>query len=646
MKKLLPILALVQILVTMPCHSQVSTNDPSLSEQWYLSKIRAQDAWTIASDPTTIQSDNIVIAVLDDGFDLDHPDINFWVNEDEIPNNGVDDDNNGYVDDVNGWDALDGDATIPSADHGTRVAGIIGAKANNGTGIAGLCWGVQILPIRVATSTPSSVVAGYRYALALKEKYFSTNGLSGAYVVATNLSQSLYMATPSEYPDWCAVYDELGPAGILNVCGPENRKDEIGGSGSNAMDDLPALCSSEYLIVVTATTPTDNLWEENNIVGAPWSQTYVDLAAPGENIYSTSEGDDYNYAPGTSFAAPLMAGTIALMYSAACDDWINGSKVDPAQIAREIKNKILNNSDPVGSLFLYVRKGRLNAYRALLAISEQRMLDRTLTGTLQQSRDVLAIQNIIVEDFTHTSENDLACLAGGSIILEPGVFLHPQGQGSAMFEISPTFFDCAIPYTPVSVTLATPSSAACDGMVFCNAAAYGGLAPYTFRWESRLTTSSTWTVHPQTSYLLVLNAYYDGDFYVRVRATDGNGTEAWSNTNLVACIDGYALQDGIDATIHGTNQTVSDGAESETLALFPNPVNEEFRLNYRGERTPVRVTVHDEQGRLVVAFPLASDGYTGQVEFRVPTTELAAGGYLLSVEFDGPSVWKRFVKLP
>ncbi len=121
-------------------------DDPHYTEQWGLPRIRAPEAW----DLTT--GDDLIIAVIDTGVDLDHPDLvgKLWTNADEIPDNGLDDDGNGYVDDSHGWDFVNDDAE-PQDDywHGTHVAGIAAADTDNGQGVAGVSWGARIMPLKV-----------------------------------------------------------------------------------------------------------------------------------------------------------------------------------------------------------------------------------------------------------------------------------------------------------------------------------------------------------------------------------------------------------------------------------------------------------------------------------------------------------------
>ena len=170
-------------------------NDQYLANQWYLyntgtanllntiesgsaangikpnADIRAPEAWKLRNS-----AKDIIVAVHDSGVYIEHPDLkdNIWVNKGEIPGNGIDDDNNGYIDDVNGWnftfDKKDPRARNPNPDpklsissHGTHVAGIIGAKANNRIGISGVAWDTQMMVINV--DPPRNWLEAHEYAI-------------------------------------------------------------------------------------------------------------------------------------------------------------------------------------------------------------------------------------------------------------------------------------------------------------------------------------------------------------------------------------------------------------------------------------------------------------------------------------------------
>jgi subtilisin family serine protease len=140
--------------------------DPLYADAWALAKIGAPAAWDV-----TTGSGNVVIAVIDSGADATHSDLSgqLWTNPGEIANNGIDDDNNGHVDDINGWNFLGNNADLSdTTGHGTQVAGVLAAAANNSTGGAGLCWGCKLMIVKVTQSggiaNYSDIAAGVLYA--------------------------------------------------------------------------------------------------------------------------------------------------------------------------------------------------------------------------------------------------------------------------------------------------------------------------------------------------------------------------------------------------------------------------------------------------------------------------------------------------
>ena len=119
-------------------------NDPSFPTQVQLNRIAREAAWEV-----TTGSKEVIVAVTDTGFNFDHPDLKnqVWTNPNEIPDNGIDDDENGYIDDVNGWNhAGDNNFPMDKQSHGSHVSGIIGAEGDNEVGMAGMNWKVTIMP--------------------------------------------------------------------------------------------------------------------------------------------------------------------------------------------------------------------------------------------------------------------------------------------------------------------------------------------------------------------------------------------------------------------------------------------------------------------------------------------------------------------
>lgn len=324
--------------------------------------IDATAAWDVTTGGLTTAGDTIVVAVIDGGFDLSQPDLNFWKNYHEIPNNSVDDDNNGYVDDYDGWNGQAGNDNISVASHGTHVAGIVGAKGNNGIGVTGVNWNVKIMPVSYGSSWGSfeaNVVASYAFVMEQRRRYNETNGAEGAFVVATNSSFGVNNGMPSAYPLWCAMYDSLGSVGILSAGATANANYNVDVQG-----DIPTACTSHWLVTVTNTTNTD---AKNSSCG--YGLTTIDLGAPGTNITSTYPSGSYSSISGTSMATPHVAGAIALMYSVPCPDFIDAYKADPAGVALLVKDSLLNAVDPVLSMNgITVTGGRLNLNGAVKAI--------------------------------------------------------------------------------------------------------------------------------------------------------------------------------------------------------------------------------------------------------------------------------------
>jgi subtilisin family serine protease len=341
--------------------------DQYFDEQWNMlnigqtgglvdADVDATDAWDVATGGLTATGDTIVIAVVDDGFDIDHEDLIFWHNREEIPNNGIDDDTNGYVDDYHGWNVYSQSGNITQADHGTHVSGIASSQGNNDRGVAGVNWDTPVMAVQGSSTTEAIVVAAYSYVYVMRKRYNETGGERGAFVVSTNSSFGVNQGQPENYPIWGAMYDSLGAEGILSAAATANANYNI-----DVIGDIPTAFDSEHLISVTNTNDLDI-----KATGAGYGLETIDLGAPGTAVYSTRQNNSYGTKTGTSMASPHVAGAVALLYSAATEEFMQAYHQDPAGMALVIKQYILNGTDPLPSLEgKCVSGGRLNLFNSI-----------------------------------------------------------------------------------------------------------------------------------------------------------------------------------------------------------------------------------------------------------------------------------------
>lgn len=331
-------------------------NDSNYGSQWHHQTIDSEAAWDITTGGLTAAGDTIVVCIIENA-NLPHPDLiaNAWYNRHEIPNNGIDDDGNGYVDDYRGWNPPQGNDNVYGGSHGTEVAGMIGAVGNNGQQVVGANWNVKMMVVPYGGTQEAQVIAAYTYPLVMRRLYNATGGDLGAFVVATNASWGVDGGQPANAPLWCAMYDTLGTAGVLNCGATANNAVNV-----DQVGDLPTACGSDFMISVTATNSSDAR------TFSAWGATTIDVGAPGADVVTTAFGGGTTSTSGTSFASPLTAGVIGLLYSAPCPGLMALVHSDPSAGALHVRQALFNGVEQVGNLpGNTVTGGRINAHNSL-----------------------------------------------------------------------------------------------------------------------------------------------------------------------------------------------------------------------------------------------------------------------------------------
>ncbi|HNP75087.1 MAG TPA: S8 family peptidase [bacterium] len=354
------IIGLLLSILTLPFFSitglAYTPSDPMYSFQPYLEQIEIESAWEEA------KGRDVVVAVLDSGIDINHPDLafNIWTNSDEKPGDGIDNDNNGYVDDVNGWDfvlnlpdprpKLEEGYSSTSINHGTAIAGLIGAVGNNGKGIIGSAFYAKIMPIRIlggdGTGDVGNLIKAIRYAVN-----------NGANIINLSLVGYEYSEELKDIIAWA------NNKGVLVVSAAGNSN-ENGGVNLDSQPAYPACYGdnqdNNLVVAVSAVNNNDQKSSFTNYGSC------IDVSSPGEALvslayYSPAEGfnDYYSYGwQGTSFSAALVSGVAALIKSK-----------DPSLTPEKISEILLFSVDDIDEQnSAYVGKlgtGRINASLAL-----------------------------------------------------------------------------------------------------------------------------------------------------------------------------------------------------------------------------------------------------------------------------------------
>ncbi|GIW89489.1 MAG: hypothetical protein KatS3mg108_3813 [Isosphaeraceae bacterium] len=369
----------------LAARQRMSLNDPLLAQQWHLintgqnggtpgADARVQGAWEVGATGA-----GVLVAIIDDGVQLDHPDLapNLWTNPGETPDNGIDDDGNGYIDDVHGWDFIDNDAD-PSAEdgdfHGTAVAGVAVARGNNNLGVAGAAYGAQFMAVRlIGPALPVSAYAEAIYYAAGR----TADGL-GQWNAAVVLNESYggfgAIDVEAEAFLWAST-EARGGKGVFNFAAT--------GNAGGITDPGPVSYPAGYpgAIAVGGTTERDVRVEYSQfgphtfIVAPTGSFGFNDANGnPGiQNIVTTDrtggtgyDGGDYTglFATGfsgTSSATPLAAGVGALIVSVKPDITYEEMR----QVLRETADKVGGVTYDANGFHEQYGYGRVNAAAAV-----------------------------------------------------------------------------------------------------------------------------------------------------------------------------------------------------------------------------------------------------------------------------------------
>lgn len=307
-------------------------NDPEFTNQWALNIIRVVDSWNISQgDPS------VVVAVIDSGYDISHPDLDrstLWTNPIEAAGlTGIDDDQNGFIDDIHGWDWVENDdVTNDTFGHGTHVGGTIAATSNNQIGISGIARNVKILPLRILDGQGSGYIKDLVDAL----DYAKAKG-----VRIVNLSLVLPFDSPILNDAIATVSDDM----------------MIVAATGNVSANVYWPAAYPGTIAVAATDQQDTYATFSN------NGPEVDLAAPGVDILSTGENNDYVDNTGTSMATPHVSALAALISSLRPDFSNNQILNTIQQSAIDINIGTSRGQDE------FIGYGRIDVYQSLLNAS-------------------------------------------------------------------------------------------------------------------------------------------------------------------------------------------------------------------------------------------------------------------------------------
>jgi subtilisin family serine protease len=314
-------------------------NDPSLSTQYHINNIRAKEAWN-----TTKGNANTTVAIVDSGSDPNHVDLQGnWKYNTADPVDGIDNDFDGYVDNYMGWDFVDNDdnpdALSAASDHGVHVAGCAAATTDNGIGVAGPGFNCSVLHIRSGSGT--TIQYGYE-------------GIAYAADFGADVINCSWGGTGSSSVEQDAItYATVNQDALV-----------VAAAGNNGDQALHYPSAYDHVLSVVNTRANDT--KSSSSTYGDW----VDICAPGDQIYATTYNSTYSFYSGTSMASPITAGGAALIKS-------QFNFLTAGQLQAQLKVNA-DNIDGVNPAFAgKLGYGRLNLENAITQLFPQPFFEMT-----------------------------------------------------------------------------------------------------------------------------------------------------------------------------------------------------------------------------------------------------------------------------
>lgn len=573
-------------------HQSGKPNDHFYSQQWYLPHIHAPEAWDIQTG-----SPNVIVGILDTGVDTDHPDLatKIWRNADEIPGNNIDDDNNGYIDDVNGWDFVtighnspadndpnpepngiddDKNGRIDSGcSHGTHVAGIIGAETNtNRVGVAGIGWGVTLMPVRVGDDEGNfaywDIIYGLVYAVKNGARILNCS-FGGPYAETFSIT--------IEYLYKCYNSIIITSAGNKGIDLDESRQSPVCNDGN------------ENMVLGVAATDTIDRRSLFGDSSSNFSSRFVDVSAPGLNIFNCfylnpefGFNIGWDNKSGTSMAAPVVSGIAALILSNH-PDWSNREVMD--QIINTTVNIDAQNPEYAGKL----GTGRVDALKALsdatlstaifcTAIPPALPNDGTSTSTIRAT--ILDRFGHQIQDATNPIAFSITTGANCGQLVGQNPVNAVDGVGTIQFQASGVPGTVMVEASSnglisgnIGITIfSSENMTAVGGVITSNTTWTLSNSPYHVTSEIIIRSGATLTIHPG---VIVL---FDSNTSIRVSNLNSGALWAEANIRNPILFSSYSGKTGGWEGIHFDNYSDSQLNSSLKYCIIENA----GQPNYRG----------------------------------------------------------------